>query len=136
MIISHNHRGRLDPISLARDVRALVDRANVPVKGASHAFRKTVATNMHEQGIQTGVIDKIMGWAPRTVRDRHYIRIADHTMHQAIQTLYQNDPITSQKRHERPATPATAQKHESEGWLAKETARLNQIECQLGLRTE
>jgi site-specific recombinase XerD len=97
VIPSHNHRRGLCASSCGREVRALVDRAGVPVDGASHAFRKTVATEMHEQGVRNAVIDKIMGWAPRTVRDRHYLRIADNTMHHAIQTLYRNDPITSRQ---------------------------------------
>jgi hypothetical protein len=48
---------------------------------------------MYEQGVRTTTIDRITGWAPRTVRERHYIRIAPKTMHDAIQTIYRDDPI-------------------------------------------
>lgn len=85
-----------EPLSTSswyQTTRALVDRAGVKARAPSHTFRKTVATVMYEQGVREHVIDQIMGWAPRTVRDRHYIRIAPRTMHDAILTLYQDDPI-------------------------------------------
>jgi hypothetical protein len=42
-------------------------------------------------------LDRIMGWAPRTVRERHYIRVAPQAMHDAIQTLYRDDPICAEQ---------------------------------------
>jgi site-specific recombinase XerD len=63
-------------------------------KTTSHTFRRTVASELDEQGVRRHVIDKIMGWAPRTIADRHYIRIADRQLHTAINTLYQDDPIS------------------------------------------
>ena len=60
---------------------------------SAHTFRRTVATELHEQGVRTRVIEKIMGWAPRTVYERHYLRIADQAMQEAILTLYRDDPI-------------------------------------------
>jgi hypothetical protein len=43
--------------------------------------------------VRKRVIEKILGWAPRTVYERHYLRIADHAMREAILTLYRGDPI-------------------------------------------
>jgi integrase len=85
--------GPLSTSSWYQTTRALIDRAGIHARAPSHTFRKTVATVMYEQGVREHVIDQIMGWAPRTVRDRHYIRIAPKTMHDAILTLYQDDPI-------------------------------------------
>lgn len=74
--------------------RTLVDRAGVPSRAPSHTFRKTVATVLYEQGVRGHVIDQILGWAPSNVRNRHYVRIAAPVLHDAISTLYCDDPIT------------------------------------------
>lgn len=60
-----------------------------------HDFRRTVATNLAENDVPEHIINKIMGWAPRTVGSRYYIRAADRRMQEAILQLYANDPITS-----------------------------------------
>ena len=81
----HEHAGR--------SVRAIVDRAGVEVAQPSHAFRRTVATVMYENGVRARVIERIMGWAPRQMYERHYLRVADQQMHEAIRGLYTEDPI-------------------------------------------
>jgi integrase len=58
-----------------------------------HDFRRTVATQLAENDVPMNVIDKIMGWAPRTVGSRYYIRTADLRMQEAILRLYVSDPI-------------------------------------------
>jgi len=60
-----------------------------------HDFRRTVATQLAEHEVPMNVIDKIMGWAPRTVGSRYYIRTADLRMQEAILRLYADDPITT-----------------------------------------
>ncbi len=69
--------------------RAGVDGGNRP----AHRFRKTVATVLYEEGVQTDTIDKIMGWAPTSVRQRYYTRVADRSLYEAILKLYVSDPI-------------------------------------------
>jgi integrase len=59
-----------------------------------HDFRRTVATQLAEHDVPMNVIDKIMGWAPRTVGSRYYIRTADLRMQEAILRLYSDDPIS------------------------------------------
>jgi len=56
---------RLAARTLGRAARELVNRAGVEIEQPSHAFRRTVATVMYEQGVRTRVIERIMGWAPR-----------------------------------------------------------------------
>jgi hypothetical protein len=86
---------------------------------------------MYEQGVRGHVIDEIMGWAPRTVRDRHYVRIAPKMMHQAIRTLYQDDPICPEPTQQ----PATATRERSlPDELQQEVRRLVEIERELGIR--
>jgi site-specific recombinase XerD len=85
-------------------VRKLVDRAAITTTNPSHAFRRTVASELYRQGIDTPTIDKLLGWAPRTVRDRHYLRIATPTLRAAINALYQDDPILASENHSQKLT--------------------------------
>jgi integrase len=132
-VVGTIHDGRLAQRTWIETVRLLVDRAGVQIDGPSHAFRRTVATVMHEQGVRTAVIDRVMGWAPRTVRERHYVRIAPQALRDAILTLYRDDPICPQQlglaadhetSRERPPSP----------WLARETERVARLEAELGLQ--
>jgi integrase len=69
--------------------RAGVDGGNRP----AHRFRKTVATVLFEERVQTDVIDRIMGWAPQSIRSRYYTRIPEAAMVEAVLRLYESDPI-------------------------------------------
>jgi integrase len=69
--------------------RAGVDGGNRP----AHKFRKTVQTVLYEEGVRTDVIDKMLGWAPSSVRQRYYSRVRDEAMYDAILRLYASDPI-------------------------------------------
>lgn len=131
-VIGTIHDRRLAHRTWIDTVGSLVRRAGVEVDGPSHAFRRTVATAMHEQGVRTAVIDRIMGWAPRTVRERHYVRIAPQIMRDAILTLYRDDPICPHQL----ATddePARERDREPDRFLASEAARLERLERELGL---
>jgi integrase len=68
--------------------RAGVDGGNRP----AHAFRKTVASVLAEEGVNPTDIDKIMGWSPPTVRERYYTRTSPN-LYDAICHLYRSDPI-------------------------------------------
>lgn len=127
--------GRLAHRTWIDTVGNLVRRAGVEVDGPSHAFRRTVATVMHEQGVRTAVIDRIMGWAPRTVRERHYVRIAPQIMRDAILTLYRDDPICPQQL-ESAGEPDRGHDRRREGFLVSETARLERLERELGLSAD
>jgi integrase len=123
---------RLAANTLGRSVRAIVDRAGVEVEQPSHAFRRTVATVMYESGVRARVIERIMGWAPRQMYERHYLRVADRQMHDAIRGLYREDPICErQRRSLQPVAVATISE-ESSAWLAAETAKLERLEQRLG----
>jgi Site-specific recombinase XerD len=62
-------------------------------KATFHDFRRTVASSLDANGVEEGVIMKIMGWAPKTVFDRHYRSIAPERLQQAILKLYADDPL-------------------------------------------
>lgn len=81
------------PISQA-GIHHRLDRVRGDVDCAFHDFRRTVATSLAENDVAERIIDKIMGWAPRTVRSRHYVRVADASMQEAILKLYADDPLS------------------------------------------
>lgn len=58
-----------------------------------HIFRRTVASSLARNGVAPHVIDAILGWAPRTIANRHYVRVADDELVAAICRLYCNDPV-------------------------------------------
>jgi Phage integrase family len=123
---------RLSANTLGRSVRAMIDRAAVQVEQPSHAFRRTVATVMYENGVRARVIERIMGWAPRQMYERHYLRVADQAMHDAIRGLYRDDPICDRQQQAlQPRIVDPAHQPERAGWLAAETARLELLEQQL-----
>lgn len=114
--------------TLGRAVRELVDRAGVAIDAPSHAFRRTVATVMYEQGVRTRVIERIMGWAPRRMHERHYLRVADEPMHQAILGLYRDDPICERQAQALRLTAVPTAAVEPSAWLADEAERLERLE--------
>jgi integrase len=69
--------------------RAGIDGGNRP----AHRFRATVQCSLYEEGVREDVIDRILGWAPRTIRQRYYSRVRDETAYEAILRLYRSDPI-------------------------------------------
>jgi integrase len=58
-----------------------------------HDFRRTVATSLIRNGVPENVVDRIMGWSARTVRDRHYVNVAVDELHHGILKLYVDDPV-------------------------------------------
>jgi integrase len=58
-----------------------------------HDYRRTVATSLRRNGVDTGVIDRIMGWAPRSVFRRYYDNVADVELKRGILRLYADDPV-------------------------------------------
>lgn len=58
-----------------------------------HDYRRTVATSLRRNAVDSGVIDRIMGWAPATIFRRYYDNIADQELHRAILALYRDDPV-------------------------------------------
>jgi integrase len=117
--------------TLGRSVRAVVDRAGVEVEQPSHAFRRTVATVMYETGVRARVIERIMGWAPRQMYERHYLRVADDAMHEAIRGLYHDDPICDRQQQTLQPRVVDVEHAEPSPWLAAETAKLERLEQQL-----
>lgn len=58
-----------------------------------HDFRRTVASSLDANGVEEGLIFKIMGWSRNTVFDRHYRNVAPDRLHAAILRLYADSPL-------------------------------------------
>jgi site-specific recombinase XerD len=117
--------------TLGTTIRQLVDRADVATAQPSHAFRRTLATEMYEAGIRTRVIERIMGWAPRRMHERHYLRVASEQMHDAIRALYRADPISPRQRDQTQLQPIFATRDDRVPWLERDVARLTELEQRL-----
>lgn len=59
----------------------------------AHDFRRTLASSLALNGVSDPLIDKIMGWAPRAVGRRYYIKVATPEIQRAILRAYADDPI-------------------------------------------
>lgn len=59
----------------------------------AHDFRRTVASSLALNGVSDPLIDKILGWAPRAVGRRYYIKVAGPELQRAILRLYADDPV-------------------------------------------
>lgn len=89
---THVFPGRSGPMSESA-LFYVLEKVRGNVLCTMHDFRRTVATSLAENEVPEGIIDRIMGWAPRTVGRRYYIRRADATMQEAILKLYADNPI-------------------------------------------
>lgn len=58
-----------------------------------HDVRRTVASSLDANGVEEGLIYRIMGWSRNTVFDRHYRNVAPERLQSAILRLYANDPL-------------------------------------------
>jgi integrase len=72
-------------------IQAMVKRLH-PVF-TPHDYRRTVATSLARNETPERVIDKIMGWSQRSVRDRYYVNVAERELHSGILRLYADDPM-------------------------------------------
>ncbi len=131
-VIAAVRRRLLTPSTLGRQIRALVDRAGVDVESPSHAFRRTVATVMYEQGVRTRVIERILGWAPRRMHERHYLRVADQQLHAAIRTLYTDNPVSDRQTEPLlPPPPLLGREELAAGWLDTAWQQLARLETEI-----
>lgn len=58
-----------------------------------HDFRRTVASSLYRNGVDTMTIDKILGWAPSAMRSRYINLTLGDQLHAAILRLYVDDPL-------------------------------------------
>lgn len=59
----------------------------------AHDFRRTMASSLAMNDVPDPLIDEILGWAPRAVGRRYYIKVAGPQLQRAVLRLYADDPI-------------------------------------------
>ena len=96
-VIANEHRDEpVQDTTWDQIIKPVLKRAGV--KGTAHVFRKTLSSDLAEQGVADSHIDQIGGWAPRSVRERHYLRVAPDFLIAAIHKAYRNDPVSVVKQ--------------------------------------
>lgn len=82
--------------SVASCVGRLRDvESRVGFKVNFHDFRRTVASSLDANGVEEGLIHRIMGWAMSSIFDKHYRHVADKRLQEAILRLYHDDAVNS-----------------------------------------
>lgn len=119
----------LGSVNFGGAVRKLVDRDPSPDRSAdpclpSHRRNRDVRTWRSHR-----VIERIMGWAPRLMHERHYLRVADKPMRDAILTLYHDDPVSDRQRPRE-----VESRRPTKVDLSVEITLLDQIESRLNFR--
>lgn len=71
----------------------VLERAGIELEQPAHAFRKTVATELDEREVPPGIIDKILGWATTSIREKRYAAIKPQRLHDAMARLYEDTTI-------------------------------------------
>lgn len=80
-------------------VTDLMERAGVyKERKKSHVWRKTLNTNLMRQRVPEPVLDALFGWAPATVRTKHYSGVASNEVREAILKAYSDDPIVPEQQ--------------------------------------
>jgi len=90
-------RGRgidhINPTWFGLKVAALAERANIDA--SPHDFRRTAASSLYANGVPEHTIDRIFGWAPRTVGRKFYLNVADDQLQTAILRIYRDAPVSN-----------------------------------------
>lgn len=80
-----------------QEVAGFMQRAGVHKKKRSHVFRRSLNTNLGRQQVPEQVLDAIFGWAPATVRTKHYTGLASDETRHAILKAYADDPVVPEQ---------------------------------------
>ena len=58
-----------------------------------HPIRRSVASNLRRNGVDTDTIDKLLGWAPTSLRADRYMAYESDDLSSAILRLWSDDPL-------------------------------------------
>jgi integrase len=75
---------------IRRNVPASVYR---PKGDTCHPIRRAVASNLRRNGVDTDTIDKLLGWAPTSLRAQRYMAFENDDLQGAIVKLWADDPL-------------------------------------------
>lgn len=91
-------RGQLSHTWWTKEVTGLMERAGLSgFEKRSHLWRKALNTNLQRQHVPEHVLDALFGWAPTTVRTKHYSGVATSETRAAILKAYADDPVVPEQ---------------------------------------
>jgi integrase/recombinase XerC len=97
-VIETRLHAEMSHTSWTTEVTRILSRAGVETEKKSHVFRKSLNTNLLRQGVAEHVLDSLFGWAPATVRTKHYSGVAKDEVREAILQSYSDDPVVPEQR--------------------------------------
>lgn len=97
-VIESQKRTHLHHSTWNAEITGLLERAGLTgFEKRSHLFRKTLNTNLQRQGVPEHVLDALFGWAPTTVRTKHYSGVAPDEVRAAILKAYADEPVVPEQ---------------------------------------
>lgn len=96
-VIESQKRSPLHHKTWNAEIKALLDGAGLQFEKKSHLFRKTLNTNLQRQGVPEQVLDALFGWAPTTIRTKHYSGVATDEVRAAVLKAYADEPVVPEQ---------------------------------------
>jgi site-specific recombinase XerD len=96
-VLESNQRRELSGTQWGVEVKGMMDRAGVHTEKRSHIFRKSLNTNLLRNGVPEHVLDALFGWAPTSVRTKHYTGVVREDVRQALLRAYAQDPVVPEQ---------------------------------------
>ena len=97
-VVQSGHHREMSHQTWTTEITGILDRAGIHTEKKSHVFRKTLNTNLVRQKVPEHVLDALFGWAPATVRTKHYSGVARDEVREAILKAYTDDPVVPEQR--------------------------------------
>lgn len=98
-VIESGHHRQMSHQTWTTEVTRLLDRAGLDrFEKKSHLFRRTLNTNLQRQRVPEHTLDALFGWAPTTIRTKHYSGVASGEVREAILKAYSDDPVVPEQR--------------------------------------
>ncbi|HET7379137.1 MAG TPA: site-specific integrase [Gaiellales bacterium] len=77
-------------MTIRRNIPSHVQR---PARDVCHPIRRAVASSLRRNGVDLDTIDRLMGWAPASMRARRYMDFEPADFSRAILKLWADDPL-------------------------------------------
>ena len=97
-VVESGHHREMSHQTWTTEITRILDRAGVHTEKKSHVFRKTLNTNLVRQKVPEHVLDALFGWAPATVRTKHYSGVARDEVREGLLKAYSDDPVVPEQR--------------------------------------
>lgn len=97
-VVASRHHREMSHQTWTTEISGVLARAGIETEKKSHLWRKTLNTNLLRQDVPEHVLDALFGWAPATVRTKHYSGVAKDEVREAVLKAYSDDPVVPEQR--------------------------------------